>query len=450
MKTFINLFITLFCSLSVFASSGKVKIKGIVKNASLTTVTILHLNNQSLVSAELDTQGNFEMTTKLEDGYYLLQYGRNMMHIYLYPKDELTITFDANDFDGSLKYVGQGAERNNYLVKKAVIDANLTKDLVAFYKVNEATYLNNLEHVKATHLSSLSSYTVEDYFKMAEKKSLEYDRLLSIQNYKTSYKFYLGEEANPSEDFYKPIKKIKLDNDEEYQKQPYYRYLVNSIWNERIEAESTVDGMLKVFREVSSQPMAISLVNGFYSKISSRKERAKDYLDLIKRITNYKPFIEAAEKQYEEVMNPKALVKGDISPSFSYESIDGSTVSLTDFKGKYVYIDVWATWCAPCLSQVPYLKALEEQFHDKNIVFVSISVDKGEVKNKWRKMIAEKKMGGVQLFADKSFDSDFMNAYAINSIPRFILIDPEGTILDPEAPRPSFDKTKKLLDSLLD
>lgn len=55
----------------------------------------------------------------------------------------------------------------------------------------------------------------------------------------------------------------------------------------------------------------------------------------------------------------------------------------------------------------------------------------------------------MQLFADKSFDSDSMNAYAVNFIPRFILIDPSGKIIDPEAPRPSFDKTKTLLDNLL-
>ena len=64
-------------------------------------------------------------------------------------------------------------------------------------------------------------------------------------------------------------------------------------------------------------------------------------------------------------------------------------------------------------------------------------------------MIADKELGGLQLFADKSFDSAFMDAYAVHSIPRFILIDPEGKIVDTEAPRPSFDKTRVLLDELL-
>ncbi|WP_299115376.1 TlpA disulfide reductase family protein [uncultured Winogradskyella sp.] len=143
------------------------------------------------------------------------------------------------------------------------------------------------------------------------------------------------------------------------------------------------------------------------------------------------------------------MAKGDTSPVFSYESVDGKIISLEDLKGKYVYIDVWATWCSPCIKQVPYLRVLEERYHNKNIVFVSISVDKEKVKDTWKQFIIDKQLGGIQLFADKSFDSDFMNAYAVNSIPRFILIDPEGKIIDSEAPRPSFEKTRVLLDELL-
>lgn len=118
-------------------------------------------------------------------------------------------------------------------------------------------------------------------------------------------------------------------------------------------------------------------------------------------------------------------------------------------KGKYVYIDVWATWCVPCLKQIPYLKALEAEFHDKNIAFVSISVDKERAKSTWKKMLESKELTGIQLFADNSFESEFMNAFAVNSIPRFILIDPEGKIIDPRAPRPSYEKTRRLLQSIL-
>ncbi|WP_299125572.1 TlpA disulfide reductase family protein [uncultured Winogradskyella sp.] len=445
----ISTFFILFISLSVFAKSGKVILSGKVSNPSVTSIKITYFDYKEVASAELDDNGNFKISAKIEGGFYFLSYGRNTAYIYLYPKDELSISFDAEHFDETLVFEGKGAERNNYLAKKSVKGSELTKDLDAFYKVDETTYIKNIANVKQRHLNALAKINVEDFFKTAEEKSLEFERLLSIQNYKSNYKFYLGEEISPSKGFYKPVEKIDVRNEDDYKRQPYYRYLVNSVWNKKIDAAPDAESMLNVLREVKSQPIIISLINGFYSKISSNKERAKDYLDLIKMVTTHQPFIEAAEKQYQEVMKSKGLSKGDASPEFSYETIDGKIISLNDLKGKYVYIDVWATWCAPCIKQVPYLKQLEERYHNKNIVFVSISVDKEKVKDTWKQMIADKELGGLQLFADKSFDSDFMNAYAVNSIPRFILIDPEGKIVDPEAPRPSFDKTRVLLDELL-
>ena len=440
----------LFLSFSISASSGKVVVSGHIENSSFSSIKIAHLNNQELVETTIDGEGNFKMTARIEDGFYMLSYGRSTAYVYLHPKDNLDLSFDANNFEKTLAFTGIGSERNNYLAKKSILYTELTKNLEAFYKVDESSFLKNLKKVKNRYLGLLETFEVENFFKAEEKKSIEFERLLGIQNYKTSYKFYLGEEVTPSSNFYEPINSVDLGNHNDYIKQPYYRYLVNSVWSKRIEAAPDANEMLGVLRKVPSKDVAITLINGFYSKISSNKERAKDYLDLIKMVTNHQPFIDAAEKQYKEVMESGNLSKGDASPSFSYESVDGAVVSLGDLKGKYVYIDIWATWCAPCIKQVPYLKELEKRYHDKNIAFVSISVDKEEVKANWKKIIAKKQLGGIQLFADKSFDSEFMSAYAVNSIPRFILIDPEGKIVDTEAPRPSFDKTKVLLDELLD
>lgn len=145
--------------------------------------------------------------------------------------------------------------------------------------------------------------------------------------------------------------------------------------------------------------------------------------------------------------------KGTPSPKFvNYENFKGGKTSLDDLKGKYVYIDVWATWCTPCLNEIPALQALEKEYHNKNIQFVSISVDNVDgtrgSKEDWKKMVGEKQLGGIQLYADKDFQSDFMVAYAVNSIPRFILIDPNGAIVDFDTYRPSDPKIKELFNSL--
>lgn len=147
--------------------------------------------------------------------------------------------------------------------------------------------------------------------------------------------------------------------------------------------------------------------------------------------------------------------KGKPSPEFNnYLDSKGGTKSLSSFKGKFVYIDVWATWCGPCIQEIPYLKALEKEYENKNIVFVSISTDESQrnggswekAESKWRNFVQKKNMSGVQLWSGKDFS--FQQAYKINAIPRFILIDPKGNIVDANAPRPSDPNLKNLLSSL--
>ena len=162
--------------------------------------------------------------------------------------------------------------------------------------------------------------------------------------------------------------------------------------------------------------------------------------------------IEQSTKQVEKYyMQKSALKKMNDKPSapFDYENYQGGKTSLASLKGKYVYIDVWATWCGPCRAEIPYLKSLEEKYHGKNIEFVSISADAEKDHDKWKKFVTDKELKGTQLFADKSFNSDFLKAFSINSIPRFILIDPTGKVINADAQRPSNPEIVSILDSLL-
>lgn len=152
----------------------------------------------------------------------------------------------------------------------------------------------------------------------------------------------------------------------------------------------------------------------------------------------------------------KALPKGAPSPDFvDYENFNGKRTSLSDLRGKYVYIDVWATWCGPCKAEIPSLKKLEKEYHDKNIAFVSMSIDDDrshggsweKANEDWKKMVKEKELGGIQIFAPKGWKSGFVENYMIKGIPRFILIDPEGKIVSASAPRPSSEEIIKLFNS---
>jgi len=152
-----------------------------------------------------------------------------------------------------------------------------------------------------------------------------------------------------------------------------------------------------------------------------------------------------------EFKNKQAQLKlnNAASPTFDYVNFAGGKTKLEDLRGKYVYIDVWATWCGPCRGEIPFLAKVEEKYKGKNIAFISISVDEDKDFEKWKKFVSDKQLGGIQLFADKNWNSEFITSFGINSIPRFILIDPKGILINADAPRPSEPQLQEKLDSLL-
>lgn len=91
---------------------------------------------------------------------------------------------------------------------------------------------------------------------------------------------------------------------------------------------------------------------------------------------------------------------------------------------------------------------MKTQFHGKNIEFVSTSIDVAKDHDAWVEMVKEKELGGIQLFADNDWKSQFVQDYAIEGIPRFILVDPDGNIVSADAPRPSSPKLVELFKEL--
>ena len=201
--------------------------------------------------------------------------------------------------------------------------------------------------------------------------------------------------------------------------------------------------------------------NQFKTKLETIKQKYDSILNSYENIDS--SLVKEANQQTAQLIGyfdktyakNKAFTKGSPSPEFkNYMDFKGGEKSLDSFKGKYIYIDVWATWCRPCIQQIPFLNSLEKEYHRKNIAFVSISTDESRrsggswdaAENKWRKFVKDKQLTGTQLWAGQ--DYDFQKAYQINSIPRFILIDPKGNIVNANAPRPSEPRLKQLFTSL--
>jgi thiol-disulfide isomerase/thioredoxin len=124
---------------------------------------------------------------------------------------------------------------------------------------------------------------------------------------------------------------------------------------------------------------------------------------------------------------------------------DGKQVQLKSLlKGKFTYIDVWATWCGPCCKEIPHLEKLVEKFKGNDKVqFISISTDANA--DAWKAKLAKDKPQWAQYILTPENDKKFCTDWGIAGIPRFIMIDANGMIFAPDASRPSEEKTANII-----
>lgn len=284
-----------------------------------------------LVKKMAVNNGVLKDTLKVKEGLYEFHLGEEYTDLYLKNGYDLKMKMDANHFDESIVYEGNGAAENNFLAKQVLADEKL--DVAGLMTLNEAEFNAKYNEILKSSLAGLDDKKLSASFVTLQKKQTE------------------------------------------------MKY-----------------GQLKMMY---------------------------------------------AQSQATRKMN------NTVAPSFDYVNYKGGKSKLEDFRGKYVYIDLWATWCGPCRAEIPFLKETEKKYHDKNIVFMSISIDKQADMDKWKKMVMEKELSGVQLFADNDWNSKFVTAFGVTGIPRFILIDPNGKVVNADAPRPSSPELVSVLDKLV-
>lgn len=179
--------------------------------------------------------------------------------------------------------------------------------------------------------------------------------------------------------------------------------------------------------------------------VLQRLEGARSHSDFQEMNEKYKKYFTLPEQLERSKAVEARLVEtktGVPAFQFNYPDINGKKASLTDLKGKIVLIDMWATWCGPCRAEEPHWEKLNEEFNGKPVAFVGVSVDQD--KPKWDSYVKEKKLKGIQLHAGS--DNELSNAYKVNSIPRYLLIDKAGNLITADSPRPSDPKLKALLE----
>ena len=181
-----------------------------------------------------------------------------------------------------------------------------------------------------------------------------------------------------------------------------------------------------------------------YSKL---KEVIGKTLDTTRRemmVSEFVPKISQPKIQQQilgQYLLLKSLSRGKPAPDFITTALNKDTFSLKNFQGKYLVIDVWATWCQPCQVQAPNFDGLAEQYTNQNVAFVALSVDEGTWN--WEYEAGERSLKVIQLYAnDKNL---FRRVYGIDYIPRYMLLGPDGTIINAQMPEPGSPLFEEIL-----
>ena len=411
----IKLLILLLVSCSLSAKAGVVKISGSLKQFGLDRVSM----NSDGIAAEvyhdrtieiiLDSNGRFDLKLKLKQPAYY-KVGHNTL--YLTPGDDLEIIFNRNTTKTTFN--GKGIEANNYLRNSAKLSGceiakigrelnefGLPKEKVSFevyrYKVDSIVdaSLDALAHLTAV-TRQLSNYDDAPEVKL-EKKQAFYREVATL--------------AEPL------LKKIGASD----------RYLeisdVRNILRECHETQVFQFALSPAFREwMTVLKNAELLDQGLMLK------DYRMYTDFSRQIRN-----KELRNSFQAKLQERAkLMEGRPAPDIPFKDIDGKEMRLSDFKGKVLYVDFWATWCLPCLFQLPEFEKLSEKYPD--IRFIGISIDQNE--KLWVKRLKKDGMPAhiQEVLADPYVVGD---AWDITSIPRFLLIDENFRIINAFAPRPS-------------
>jgi len=441
--------ITLF-SCKEEAKPTYVVFNGTVENSPSKTVKLF--GNGLDADLSIADNGTFGDTLTIEkNGYYTLRVGRESTPIYLVQGVDVGVTLNAKEFDESLVYTGKGASENNYLAAKYLLsEKEMAFDKV--YSLTEGDFIEEANKINSSYTDLLaSSVEISKDFISIESKELEYAHINNLENYQEYHGYFTkNNEFKVSESYYDPFKEYSFNDAEIFENSDAYRRLAGTHYG-RLAGEKA---------ETESLNVAIAyleIVNANFDDGNAKDDLMFSYLrygmkpdesltEVYNIYKNSNPTADNLAKVTDNFNVLKVLTPGNVSPTFNYENHKGGETSLADLKGKVVYVDVWATWCGPCKREIPFLKEVEEEYHNENVAFVSISIDVEKDYEAWRTMVSEKELGGIQLMADKDWKSKFVTGFEIRGIPRFILIGPDGNIIDASAPRPSSESLIKLFD----
>ena len=358
---------------------------------------------------------------------------------YLEPGKELTLAYSMKKGEKEVAFGGALGKEARFL-NQGRFYAGVAVD---FKNADIRRTARRVDSVITENRRRLADTDLSDTFKELESKRIQADAWMAL---------FRGRVADTA--LYLQTLRETIREDSTYLVIPAYRDLLEQYTrrlvalengSKSLEGTDLEDARMACVLKYMSDPAVVSyLVDKTLFHLGDRGiERYEEwYRQYVREPQRLAAYAEACEKA-------DRIAPGQPCPDFAFRDNTGKTVTLDDLCGKFVYLDMWATWCGPCKGEMPSLLELEKRFEGEDILFVSLSIDRNKDIDLWKKTIQDMGLGGVQLHLGENWDWLKIFMPGSMSVPRFVLLDREGKIIDANMTRPSDKATAAKFCELL-
>ncbi|MBS1586307.1 MAG: TlpA family protein disulfide reductase [Bacteroidetes bacterium] len=444
--------------------AGSVRIHGKIANPLSGQITFSTYDGMLEYSevqrtANLDKYGNFSLVFPITADYMdiSLQHGDQASELFLRDGDDVTMSLDAKDFDKTLRYSGKGAATANFAAMH-VLDNGLGQQFGAnlqplmakgpeeFMSASKDMLQKELDYLQS-HKDGLPAAFIKNWTAKLSY-TMYYDWLIYPAYHQMMTKKEHPLQEIPKEN-YQVSASIPMVFDDSYLSISSYRNLVGSIFDNRTGGLDSLHA--KLYRQNDSAAILArkwlpAKSREFY--FAHKVYGEMDYASVSKADSDYYAFKKMYPgSHYMPVLDKAVKLKrklgaGQPALDFAFTSLDGRKMKLSDLRGKVVLLDFWASWCGPCMQELPSTKKVEEHFKGRDVVFLNVSID--DDTTAWKKAIEKKQIEGINVCQPGGWKSPIAAKYGVQGVPVYFLIDKQGRFVTETTPRPS--ETDKLTD----
>ena len=401
-------------------------------------------------SVELNADGSYNLNLELEDAQFVyFQYKNEQTLIYLEPNTSTEINFDGRNFEHSLEFVAKYPD-NNKLLRK-YLKAN-PRDVYSFrlirYKkgtywytvtpemdkkmqmLNPHSFTQHMKTRKDKALAMLDNYhlnhksALSDHFREYLTTEIYYDWAYHMMMYGHVYKV----KHSVTKEYFEFMDEVPLQNDNlsNFWYGEYLKAQLSYAYGQKGTSDTPYAGQYEVaVTQLTDRPLAYlhsELISMAFAKnkVSEILPKYSDYL----MSSNYSEFDEKVVTAYEKATINAA---GTVAPNFTLFKVDGTEVNLSQYRGRIVYLNFWASWCRPCITKMDGMKFMQKNLSDRGVVFLNISLDKEKMT--WLNSVSSNQYKGVHVMANSNSSIDIQEMFQVSALPSYFIIGKDGSFL---------------------